>query len=473
MSCKLIVLLSILSVVCQCIPLLKTPLQYAEDFANSLKIKTISFDPSDLENSINNTEFIRFREFLEVTFPLVHLNLERTIVNQYSLLFKWTGSNSTLKPIFINGHFDVVPAKFTPDWWYDPFNGTINNNYIYGRGAIDNKVIVMSSLASVEAMLASNYTPIRTVFLAFGHDEELGGNQGHKKISQYVQSLNITAEMLIDEGSPLLKEGFLRGVNQDTALVGVNEKGYIFYNLSVVTQPGHSAMPPAETAIGIISKAALALEKNPFPNVPLSVINSEFLNLFNYSDIESQPYLSSMLKTTTAVTMIKAGVKSNVIANQATVWVNHRIIAGSNVSYTLQRIYELVNDSRITLTIDGTMEPSPVSPIAANPYKLLKSALKNVYGSNLQVVSGQMFGNTDTRHYWNLTPNIYRMMPLKCNYDEFSTLHGYNEKITIDQFYQAIQFYKKLILKFQLCDTGSTNPVSSDPDLQDTDCGGI
>ncbi|KYQ88744.1 peptidase M20 family protein [Tieghemostelium lacteum] len=464
-----VLLVSILPAV-ESIPLIKTPLNYASDFAGSLKIKTISFDPSDTENSFNGTEFILFRQYLETKFPKVHATCTRTIINTYSLLFKWQGSNTSLKPIFINGHFDVVPAT-AAGWLTDPWNGTIMDGFIYGRGTIDNKLIVMSSLEAIEAMLTANYVPKRTIYLAFGHDEELGGNNGHKYISDYLKSQNITAEMLIDEGSPIMKENFLPGINKTTALVGINEKGYLFYNLSVTTPGGHSAMPPPETAIGIIAKAALAIETHPFPNYPLSVINSEFLNLFNETNIANVPYLSSMLKTTTAVTMFKAGIKSNVIATSATVWINHRIIAGSNVTYTLNRVRELVNDSRVQLVIDGSKEPSPISPPSAQAYKLVKKSLKKVYG-DIRVVTGQMFANTDTRHYWDLTPNIYRLMPVVCSYAEFSTMHGYNEKISVDDYMKAIKFYKKLILKFQTCGQQTTAPTSylDDSDQSDCDC---
>eukprot|EP01132_Coremiostelium_polycephalum_P005551 gene5551-6913_t len=444
----------------------------------SLKFKTVSYDPSDLENPINYTEFIRYHQYLQTSFPLVHSQLTRTVVNSYSLLYKWTGAQPSLKPILINAHFDVVPI--TPfGWEYDPFNGTIANGYIYGRGALDNKLIVMSSLEAVETLLFHGYQPRRTIYFAFGHDEEIGGDNGHKKISQLLQSQGITAEMVLDEGLPIMAPGFVPGLNKTTANIGVFEKGYLYYTLTVNSSGGHSAMPPAESAIGILSKAIIKLEANPFPVRMDSYSKNQLLSLFTPTQINNTPFLQSMTRTTTAVTMTRAGTKPNVIANQAIAWVNHRIVPGENSTYVLNRVLSIINDTRVQVNIDAALQPSPYSDPAAPAFGLVKKSLKKIFGNNINVVGGLMFANTDTRHYWNVSPNLYRIIPAINTAADFGTIHGYNERISIDSYLNAIKFYKKLILQFNICnnlfsggnnnDNENYNPTG-DPDLSDCDC---
>ncbi|KAF2070946.1 hypothetical protein CYY_007737 [Polysphondylium violaceum] len=457
----------------QSIVLIKTPKQYANDFAESLKFQTVSYDPSDLEHPVNYTEFSRFLSFLETKFPLVHSNLQKTLVSGYSLSFKWQGSVTSLKPLMIHGHYDVVPV--TPFGWdYPPFNGTITNGYIYGRGAIDNKLIVMSALEAVEALLFSGYSPKRTVYLNFGHDEEIGGPNGHKKISAMFAAQNVRAEMIIDEGNPIMAPGFLPGLTTTTVALGLFEKGYLYYNLTVNSAGGHGAMPPHESAIGILSKALIALEKNQFaPIEGISTLNG-LVALFPPEVVKNNLYLESMTKTTTAVTMTRAGTKPNVIANQAVAWVNHRIIRGQNVSYVYDKVVEIINDTRVIITVDAGMEPSPYTDPNTQSFKLVKKSLKAVYGDDTNVVPSMMFANTDTRWYWNITDNIFRVMPVVGVYDDLATIHGYNEKISITGYVKAIKFYKKLILKLNICN-GQGNPTNnqinnSDPDLADCDC---
>lgn len=85
----------------------------------------------------------------ETGFPRVHSSpfITRTVVNEYSLLYHVQGNNrnSSEKPYMLTAHMDVVPASTNGTAWkYDPFGGKIlDNNIIYGRGAIDDKQSVM------------------------------------------------------------------------------------------------------------------------------------------------------------------------------------------------------------------------------------------------------------------------------------------------------------------------------------------
>jgi hypothetical protein len=49
--------------------------------------------------------------------------------------------------------------------------------------------------------------------------------------------------------------------------IGVTEKGFATLELNVEMSPGHSSIPPKETAIGVLAKAVSALETNPHPSM--------------------------------------------------------------------------------------------------------------------------------------------------------------------------------------------------------------
>ncbi len=140
----------------------------------ALKIKTISHeDPANFDS----TAFEAFNEFLKNSYPLIDSVLEHKTFNKYSHLFSWKGKDISLKPIVLMGHIDVVPIASPEKWSVDPFGGIIKNGVIWGRGTIDDKFSVIGILEAVEMLLSEGFQPERTLYLAFGHDEEVGGEK--------------------------------------------------------------------------------------------------------------------------------------------------------------------------------------------------------------------------------------------------------------------------------------------------------
>src|SRR5688572_11676053 len=142
----------------------------AERLAGAVRIGTISH----ADGATDLASFHRLHAFLESSFPRVHATLSRETVNRGSLLFRWRGTDSSLKPILLMGHLDVVPVEPATEsnWQHDPFGGAIVDGFIWGRGSIDNKSGVLGTLEAVETLLAEGFTPERTIYLAYGHDEE-------------------------------------------------------------------------------------------------------------------------------------------------------------------------------------------------------------------------------------------------------------------------------------------------------------
>ncbi|EFA83705.1 peptidase M20 family protein [Heterostelium album PN500] len=409
--------------------------------ANALKFKTISQDDPDIKTDYK--PFTDFIQYLQQAFPVLHSHLNREIINKYSMLYRWDGSNPALKPFFINCHYDVVPVDMS-GWSVDPFGGVIKDGYVWGRGSIDNKLIVISAMEAIETLLKRSYVPERTLYLAIGHDEEIGGYNGHKMISAHVQSLGITAEMILDEGIPLLQAGFLPGLNTTTALLGVNEKGYVYFNITATAPGGHSSMPPSQQSpIGILTKAVTAFESNPLPPPDSTLYPNQFLDQFTQQQIEMIPFLDYMRRTTT-VTMFRSGIKPNVLPTTATAWISHRVVPGDDVDAIIERNNRLINDTRIKVIIDAKLPPSPYSSPAAKPFKAVKQCIKKIFGQDVNVKSGLMFANTDTRYYWPVSPNIYRIMPCVVNSQGLAMPHGYNEKLAITDLVKAVSFYQHI-----------------------------
>ena len=87
------------------------------------------------------------------------------------------------KMLGIIGHLDVVPADDT--WTFDPFNATVKDNKIYGRGTIDDKGPVVAALYAMKAV-HDNFKLDKRVRLILGINEE----NDWKCIKRYKNSIN-------------------------------------------------------------------------------------------------------------------------------------------------------------------------------------------------------------------------------------------------------------------------------------------
>ena len=169
-------------------------------------------------------------------------------------------------PVLFLAHYDVVPAEESTlnQWTHSPFSGYIDNEWIWGRGAIDNKSQVMSLLEATEKLLKENFIPRQDIYFAFGHDEEIGGENGALKIAEYLKTKNLEFAMLLDEGGIMVKDVF-PGITKTIAFIATAEKGDMNIEMAVFDKGGHSSIPPKETAIDILSKAIIKLNKHPMP----------------------------------------------------------------------------------------------------------------------------------------------------------------------------------------------------------------
>ena len=186
-----------------------------------------------------------------------------------ALIVRWPAAGKAkAKPIMLLAHQDVVPiAPGTEgDWQIAPFSGEVKDGFVWGRGSWDDKGNLLSQLEAVELLVASGYKPPRTIYLAFGADEEVGGMRGAAKVSALLKSRGVQLDFVIDEGL-LVLEGVMPGIAKPTALIGVAEKGYMSVVLKMSATPGHSSMPPKKgtSAIAMMSAALNRLEDEQLP----------------------------------------------------------------------------------------------------------------------------------------------------------------------------------------------------------------
>lgn len=138
--------------------------------------------------------FSPFASWIESSFPHIHAHdspVTREFIHQHGLLYTWKGTDASLKPLVLMSHQDVVPVEQNTmgQWTHPPFSGYIDldTQTVWGRGAVDCKLWLVSSLSSIESLLQSGFKPRRTVILSYGFDEESDGHQGASHIARFLE----------------------------------------------------------------------------------------------------------------------------------------------------------------------------------------------------------------------------------------------------------------------------------------------
>ena len=436
-----------------------------ERFTTALTFPTISTQDSA---TFDPAPFTEMHTWIEDAYPNVTRRLTREVVANYSLLFTWTGTDTRLAPVLLMGHLDVVPVEAGTEsrWKHPPFAGVVADSFVWGRGTIDDKASVIAILEAVEWLIGQGFQPRRTIYLAFGHDEELGGFSGAAEIAAILKERAGRLAFLVDEGG-VVAEGLMPGVSRQVALIGVVEKGSIGVNLTVERTGGHSSMPPEHTAVGVLSKALTRLEENQMPARMTPVVTEMLLRVAPEMPLSMRipianpwafrpvivrallgnPRTAAMLRTTTAATMVSGSPKENVLPIVARGLVNFRILPGDTPAEVLEHVRKTVADTSVHVEGRGR-EASPVADFAAPEFRVVEKTIGQLFPEAVPVPF-LMIGGTDTRHYEGLTRNVYRFNPIVATTELVSGAHGTNERVGAGDFVRAARFFAQLIRNAQ------------------------
>lgn len=398
------------------------------------------------------------------SFPLVHARLTLEKVAGSSLLYTWTGTDKSLPPLLLLAHQDVVPVEAGSEsrWTHPPFAGVVADGAVWGRGSKDDKGMLMAVLESVERQLAAGWQPTRTVILAFGHDEEIGGT-GAEAMAGLLKSRGVRPWLVIDEGLAVT-EGLLQGVSAPVALIGTAEKGSVSIELTTHAPGGHSSTPPNDNAIVHLSRAIDRLAANPFParldqpiagtfervgphmglGMRAALANLWLTERLVLGQLIKIPSQAASVRTTTAVTIIDAGTKANILPQTARAVVNHRILPGDTVASVLAHDIAAVNDPAVSIkVIAGGRDPTRVSP-QGPAFAALEHAIGRTYPKVIIAPSLTVAG-TDSRHYGIVSDAIYRFSPMTIRPADLEQIHGNDEHMKIADYMRAIAFYETML----------------------------
>ncbi len=435
----------------------------AEHLSGMIKIKTVT---SKTMEGLDRQAFLKFHDYLVDTYPLVHKTLEKEVVNEYGLLYAWKGNGQGKKPFLMMAHMDVVPVdeRTADKWEHEAFSGDIADGYVWGRGTIDMKGQLAAIMESTEYLLAQGFTPDRDIYIAFGFDEEAMGALGAQNIAERLEQKGVRLDFVLDEGG-LFMDGAEMGINAMVAVIGICEKGYADIKLTAESAGGHASRPPRQTAVGVLAKAIVALEKRQmkprmndvlrqmlervggYMRFPLNVICA---NLFITKPLllkalTLKPSGAAMVRTTTAPTMLKGSSAPNVLAEKAEANINFRLSHEDDIDKLLKHVKRTVGGG-VSAEVIVAPHPSRISSTDSQAYRMIEGTVREMFGEYV-VTPYLMVATTDSRWFGGIADGVYLFEPFRSLAEDYRTIHAAGERLGVDSLCEGVEFFIRLVKK--------------------------
>ena len=439
-----------------------------EHLSKALAIPTISYPD---KSKIDFSQFDKFHAFLEESFPLIHKNLKKEVIQEASLIYHWKGTRDDLEPIALLAHQDVVPISegTEQDWTYEPFSGYNDGEFIWGRGALDMKNHLIGVMDAVETLLEEGFQPERDVYLLFGQDEEVVASEdgGAKNMMRTLKERGIHLDCVLDEGGAILPVN-VKGLINDKELVGIGiaEKGYTDIEITVNAKGGHSSQPPVHSGLGELANVIRDLENHQFDAELMPFVKELFTNIGKNCTFPARllmcnlnllspalkfgmtkiPVSACLVRTTTAVTMAQGSPAANVLPQKSSIIVNFRQMPGVTVDDVVKHIRKVCRNKDIEINVLKAKEASKFSPTDSRAFNIIKEICMQD-NKNSIVAPYLVMGGTDACYYEPICENIYRYAPYKVSVPLLRCTHGTNERIPIEAIAPAVSFFKRFIRK--------------------------
>ena len=392
--------------------------------------------------------------------PKLRLTRFEPAPGRVSLMARLPGSGKA-PPLVLLGHLDVVPAD-TTQWTVPPFEGRIEEGYVWGRGAIDMKGMVAMQVEALLQLSERNEPLAGDVILLATADEEAGGQWGAEWLVENVPELS-QAGWVLNEGSIGLRQD-----SHDIFPIQVAEKGVCWLKLTAKGQAGHGSMPSSDNAVLKISRAVELLGTHPFPLQgtevtqtfleqvsPLLPFPASFVSRHLFTPglgallrplarprLAEDPKIFAMLTNTVTPTRLEAGTKVNVIPNQATATIDARILPGETPEAFRDKLQSMVGPD-VELEIIMASQPNQ-SPLNTRFYQIMAGVLKK-HHPNAIVTPIMSAGATDSRFFRGQGIPAYGLIPILLPEADLSGLHGNDERIPLADLSTGVEIIKDIV----------------------------
>lgn len=441
----------------------------AGHLSSLVQIPTVSaWDPEQVDHEA----FARHRAALATFYPRVHA-LQSEPAGDHGLLYRWPGRGREEVlhpfPVVLMAHQDVAPVQGR-DWPGNPFSGEIRDGAVHGRGTLDDKGGLVAVLDAVQTLLGEGFVPERDVWLFFGADEETAGKSAQTAVRRLYE-LGVRPWLVVDEGVGVVTDAF-PGITRQTAMVGVAEKGMVRLDLHTTDVGGHAATPGRQSATVRLARAVTRVSRyraaarvdaptaEMLGRVAPAAQGTQGTLLRAATRLSSGPLrkiaawmlarggaeASALVRTTVAVTELEGSAGTNVAASSARAHVDVRIALGESVDRTVARLRRVIRDKKVEIEVVASSEPSEVSPADGQQFALLTEAIGASYPDAV-VVPCVTPTSSDARTFTPISDHVYRFSPFALSREQRQSIHGVNERLSVDSLGRGVHFYREVLRK--------------------------
>lgn len=438
----------------------------AEHLSKAIQCKTISM-PYD--EGVDWGEFEKFQKLLDDTYPNVKKTLTKEIIGKASLLYRWKGKNPDLEPMALLAHQDVVPvAEGTEkDWEHGAFDGDIDGEFIWGRGALDMKNHLICVMEAVESLIAEGFQPERDVYLCFGHNEETVASScsGANSIVETFLERGIHLDSVLDEGSALIRLDVPGLIHTYISAVGTAEKGYVDMKITMHDKGGHTSASPKHSGMAKLAEAVQDLESNQFPSHWLPFLDELFGTIGRHATLPGRlitcniPLLrpviktvmtsigeaACMVRTVTSVSQCEGSPAPNVLPQRPSITANFRMLPGDTTEDVEKHIRKVIKNKDIEIERFSRKEATKFSPTDSRAFKAIERVEEALHPGDIAVAPFLVMGGTDACFYEPVCDNVLRFAPFDVTLKLFLCTHATNERCPIAALNEAVTFFREYI----------------------------
>ena len=436
--------------------------EYVEILSKMINCKTV-FE----KDGRNGAEYEKFYSVVEESFPNIVKKAKKLTFGTGCFVYVIEGRNAK-ENIMLMSHHDVVEGG--NGWDTDPFNATIKDGYLFGRGSIDTKTPLFAELMAVEELLSEGYEfDGYNVYIGSSNNEEVAGD-GMVLATEYFKNNGIRFDIVLDEGGAIT-EGQIPGVKCKSAVVAVHEKSRHYFKCRVNSeQLGHGGFgKAAESAAVNISKfvsevssakiykgkfypeVKATFERHvPYMSFPMNIL---FGNIWLFSPIIKKimmgiPAASAMLSTSVSFPTVFAGNIDDPLfrAKNAEAVMFLRCVREDDLYAGLEKIKVIGKKYAVEIE-EIERDYCRPTDFTANAYKLCEQVLNENF-PDVAVVPFLLTAGTDARRFTDVADNILRFAPIDLSKSQFATIHGANENIGVTNIGECVMFYKSFLKKY-------------------------
>ncbi|HSK61864.1 MAG TPA: M20/M25/M40 family metallo-hydrolase [Actinomycetospora sp.] len=428
----------------------------AEDEVVTLTSELIQIDSQntgELETTTGEAEAAAY-----VDAKLREVGYETAVVEsgapgRHNVFARLAGADPDRPALLVHGHLDVVPFDES-EWSVHPLSGSVQDGYVWGRGAVDMKDMDAMILALARQFKVEGTVPPRDIVFAFLADEEAGGAYGAHWLADHRPDLfEGCTEALGEVG------GFSLTLAEDVRVYPVMtaEKSIAWMRLRVRSRPGHGSMIHDENAVTILAEAVARLGRHRFPLVLTESVQGFFDEITALTGIEfptdSAAALDSAVaklggvarvvgattRDTANPTMLSAGYKANVIPSVAEATIDCRVLPGR------QEAFERELDELLGPDVEREWVRNLEAVETSFDGELVDVITRAVREEDPQAhtLPYMMSGGTDAKAFVKLGMRCFGFAPLRLPPDlDFTALfHGIDERVPVD----ALQFGTRVL----------------------------